>query len=62
VLRANAGLLIATEARVAELAKKDAPAADHGHGGGMGGKDFKVRRSSLQSHEVRPGAFRCPRW
>jgi len=25
---------------VAELPKKDAPAADHGHGGGMGGMDF----------------------
>ncbi|SDD53541.1 chaperonin GroEL [Aquimonas voraii] len=35
-----AGLLITTEAMVAELPKKDAPAADHGHGGGMGGMDF----------------------
>jgi chaperonin GroEL len=36
-----AGLLITTEAMVAELPKKDAPAGgDHGHGGGMGGMDF----------------------
>jgi chaperonin GroEL len=35
-----AGLLITTEAMVAELPKKEAPAADHGHGGGMGGMDF----------------------
>jgi chaperonin GroEL len=39
-LRPNAGLLITTEVMVAELPKKDAPAADHGHGGGMGGMDF----------------------
>jgi len=25
---------------VAELPKKDAPAADHGYGGGTGGMDF----------------------
>jgi chaperonin GroEL len=37
-----AGLLITTEAMVAELPKKDAPSGgDHGHGGGgMGGMDF----------------------
>jgi chaperonin GroEL len=39
-----AGLMITTEAMVAEAPKKDAPAAggghDHGGGGGMGGMDF----------------------
>ncbi|OPE36591.1 chaperonin [Pseudomonas aeruginosa] len=36
-----AGLVITTEAMIAELPKKEA-AADHGHGhgGGMGGMDF----------------------
>ncbi len=37
------GLMITTEAMVAEAPKKDAPAAGHGghdHGGGMGGMDF----------------------
>jgi len=36
-----AGLIITTEAMIAELPKKEA-AADHGHGhgGGMGGMDF----------------------
>ena len=34
-----AGLLITTEARVAELPKKEEP-APAGHGGGMGGMDF----------------------
>jgi chaperonin GroEL len=37
----NAGLLITTEAMVAELPEKDARAGgDRGHGGGMGGVDF----------------------
>jgi chaperonin GroEL len=37
-----AGLMITTEAMVAEAPKKEAPAAGHGHdhGGGMGGMDF----------------------
>ena len=36
-----AGLMITTEAMVAELPKKEAPAAGHGHDhGGMGGMDF----------------------
>lgn len=37
-----AGLMITTEAMVAELPKKEAPAHDHGGGGmgGMGGMDF----------------------
>jgi chaperonin GroEL len=37
-----AGLMITTEAMVAELPKKEAPAGGHGHdhGGGMGGMDF----------------------
>jgi len=37
-----AGLMITTEAMVAEAPKKDAPAAGGGndHGGGMGGMDF----------------------
>jgi chaperonin GroEL len=36
-----AGLMITTEAMVAELPKKEAPAAHgHDHGGGMGGMDF----------------------
>ncbi|HVH49847.1 MAG TPA: chaperonin GroEL [Sphingomicrobium sp.] len=36
-----AGLMITTEAMVAEAPKKDAPAAGgHDHGGGMGGMDF----------------------
>jgi len=34
-----AGLLITTEAMVAELPKKEEP-APAGHGGGMGGMDF----------------------
>jgi len=32
-----AGLMITTEAGVAEAPKRDAGHADHGHGGGMGG-------------------------
>jgi chaperonin GroEL len=35
-----AGLLITTEAMVAELPKKNAPAAGMPPGGGMGGMDF----------------------
>jgi chaperonin GroEL len=36
-----AGLMITTEAMVAELPKKESPAAGHGHDhGGMGGMDF----------------------
>jgi chaperonin GroEL len=38
-----AGLMITTEAMVAEAPKKEAPAGGHGghdHGGGMGGMDF----------------------
>ncbi|MCC6559749.1 MAG: chaperonin GroEL, partial [Xanthomonadales bacterium] len=37
-----AGLMITTEAMVAEAPKKEAPAAHagHDHGGGMGGMDF----------------------
>ncbi|MBK8286674.1 MAG: chaperonin GroEL [Ahniella sp.] len=37
-----AGLMITTEAMVAEMPKKEAPAGGHGHdhGGGMGGMDF----------------------
>ena len=35
-----AGLLITTEAMVAELPKKNAPAMPGGGGGGMGGMDF----------------------
>jgi chaperonin GroEL len=39
-----AGLMITTEAMVAEAPKKEAAGADHGHGGGgmggMGGMDF----------------------
>ncbi|MFB9068334.1 hypothetical protein [Pseudofulvimonas gallinarii] len=41
-LWAIAGLVITTEAMIAELPKKEA-AADHGHGhcgGGIGGMDF----------------------
>jgi len=34
-----AGLVITTEAMIAELPKKEA-AADHSHAGGMGGMDF----------------------
>jgi chaperonin GroEL len=32
-----AGLMITTEAGVAEAPKREAAHADHGHGGGMGG-------------------------
>ena len=35
-----AGLLITTEAMVAELPKKQGPAMPGGAGGGMGGMDF----------------------
>ena len=38
-----AGLMVTTEAMVAEAPKKEAPAgghAGHGHGGGMGDMDF----------------------
>ncbi|HUB96270.1 MAG TPA: TCP-1/cpn60 chaperonin family protein, partial [Stellaceae bacterium] len=35
-----AGLLVTTEAMVAEKPEKKAPAMPHDHGGGMGGMDF----------------------
>ena len=37
-----AGLVITTEAMIAEAPKKEAAGGghDHGHGGGMGGMDF----------------------
>ena len=37
-----AGLMLTTEALIAELPKEEKPAAGggHGHGGGMGGMDF----------------------
>ncbi len=43
-----AGLMITTEAMVAEAPRKEsAPAGGHYHGGGMGGMDFRSSPSSL---------------
>ena len=54
-----AGLLITTEAMVAELPKKQSPAMPGGPGGGMGWRHGLLRRSMIIENKEGPGTLRA---